>query len=173
MSTMVYIKRVMHACPPHVARMIQCMALIAVVKLGPPTRPILVDKGAPKRSILVKLEETGGPILVHFGPPSRPLWAPGRPIFANFGHFWGAKTSDFGQTLTANSALFSVQGGPTRISKQAAESSKQAASKQQAAAASSKHARNGEKSQLHRGASDSAKILVGGTYGCEGQPHKV
>ena len=47
------------------------------VKLGTPTRPILVDTGASKRSILVKLEAAGGPILVNFGPPSRPLWAPG------------------------------------------------------------------------------------------------
>ena len=38
--------------------------------------------------------------------------------------------------------------------------------------AASKHARNGEKSQLRGGASDSAKILVDATYGCEGQPHK-
>ena len=52
-----------------------------------------------------------------------------------------------------------------RFSKQQAASSKQQAS--------SKHARNGKKSQLHRGASASAKILVDGTYGCEGQPHKV
>ena len=40
-------------------------------------------------------------------------------------------------------------------------------------AASSKHARNGAKSHLCRGASDSAKILVDATYECEGQPHKV
>ena len=37
----------------------------------------------------------------------------------------------------------------------------------------SKHARNGQKSQLCRGASDSAKNLVDATYGCEGQLHKV
>ena len=42
----------------------------------------------------------GGPIEVNFGPPSGPLWAPGRPIFADFGHFWGAETPDFGQTWT-------------------------------------------------------------------------
>ena len=59
------------------------------VKLGTPSRSILVDTGAPKRSILVQLEGAGGPILVIFGPPSRPLSAPGRPSFANFGHFWG------------------------------------------------------------------------------------
>ena len=39
--------------------------------------------------------------------------------------------------------------------------------------ASSKHAQTGQKSQLCHGASDSAIILVEGTYGCEGQPHKV
>ena len=45
------------------------------VKLGTPTGPILVDTGAQKRSILVKLEAVGGPILFHFGPPSQPLSA--------------------------------------------------------------------------------------------------
>ena len=59
------------------------------VKLGTPTQPILVDTGAPKRSILVKIGAARGPRLVNFGLPSRPLWAPGRPIFANLGHFWG------------------------------------------------------------------------------------
>ena len=73
-------------------------------KLGTPTRPILVDTRAQKRSNLVKLEAVGGPISVHFGPPSQPPWAPGRPIFASFGHFWGAKTPDFGQIWNANSA---------------------------------------------------------------------
>ena len=52
-----------------------------------------------------------------------------------------------------------------QASKQAASSKQQAASKQ--------HARNGEKSQLPRGASDSAEILVDDTYGCEVQSHKV
>ena len=51
-----------------------------------------------------------------------------------------------------------------------AASSKQQASKQQA---SKQHARNGEKSELRRGASDSAEILVDDTYGCEVQSHKV
>ena len=73
-----------------------------LVKLGTLTRPILVDTGAQKQSILVTLEAVNGPILVHFGPPSQPLWAPGRPILANFGHFWGAKTPDFGQTWNTN-----------------------------------------------------------------------
>ena len=68
------------------------------VKLGTLTLPILADMTAHKHSILVKLEAVGGPILVHFGPPSQPLWAPGRPIFANFGHFWGVKAPDFDQT---------------------------------------------------------------------------
>ena len=45
------------------------------------------------------------------------------------------------------------------------------ASKQQAP--SSKHARTGEKSQLHRGPSDSANVLTDATYGCEAPPHKV
>ena len=48
--------------------------------------------------------------------------------------------------------------------------SKQAASKQQA---SKQHARNGQKSELRRGASYSAEILVDDTYGCEVQSHKV
>jgi hypothetical protein len=48
----------------------------------------------------------------------------------------------------------------------ASSSKQQAASKQQ-------HARNGEKSEFRRGASDSAEILVDDTYGCEGQPYKV
>ena len=38
--------------------------------------------------------------------------------------------------------------------------------------ANSKHAGNGEKSQIHGGASDAAKILVDALYGCEGQPYK-
>ena len=75
------------------------------VNLGTPTGPILVDTGAQKRSIfLVKLDAVGGPILVHFRPPSQSLWAPGRQIFANVGHFQGAKTPDFGQTWNADSA---------------------------------------------------------------------
>ena len=44
-----------------------------------------------------------------------------------------------------------------------------AASKQ----ASKQHARNGGKSELRRGASDSGEILVDDAYGCEGQPHTV
>ena len=76
------------------------------VELGTLTRPILVDKGAQKLSILVKLKAVGGRILVHFGPPSQPLWAPGRPIFAKSGHFWGAKTPDVSQTWNPNSAHF-------------------------------------------------------------------
>ena len=67
-------------------------------KLGPLTRPILVDTGAQKWSIFVELEAVSGPILVHFGPQGQPLWAPGRPIFANFGQFWGAKTPNFSRT---------------------------------------------------------------------------
>ena len=51
------------------------------------------------------------------------------------------------------------------------------ASKQQGASskaqAASKHARNADTSHLRSGASDSAKILVDATYGCEGQPHEV
>ena len=47
----------------------------------------------------------------------------------------------------------------------AASSSKQEASKQ--------HTRNGEKSDIRRGASDSGEILVDDTYGCEVQSHKV
>ena len=66
------------------------------VKVETLPRPILVDTRVQKRSIWVKLEAVGGPILVPFGPPSQPLWAPGRPIFANFGYFWGTKTPDFG-----------------------------------------------------------------------------
>ena len=72
------------------------------VKLGPLTRPILVDTGAQKWSILVKFEAVGGPILVLSWPPSQSLWAPGRQILANFGQFRGAKTPDFGQTWNAN-----------------------------------------------------------------------
>ena len=45
------------------------------------------------------------------------------------------------------------------------------ASKQQAA--SKQHARNGPKSELRRGASDSGEILVDDTYGCEVQSHKA
>ena len=52
--------------------------------------------------------------------------------------------------------------------KQQAASSKQAVSKR---AASTREMV--EKSQLHCGASDSAKNLVDATHGCEGQPHKV
>ena len=74
-------------------------------KLGSLTPPILVDTGRQKGSILVKLEAVGRPILVHFRPPSQPLRAPARPIFANFGHFLGAKTPDFGRTWNANLAL--------------------------------------------------------------------
>ena len=73
------------------------------VKLGTLTRPILVHTEAHKYSISVTLA-VGGPILVHFGPPSQRPWAPGRLIFANFGHFWGAKTPDFSQTWNTNSA---------------------------------------------------------------------
>ena len=37
--------------------------------------PILVDTGAPKRSILVNLGAARGPIMVNFGPQSRPILA--------------------------------------------------------------------------------------------------
>ena len=73
------------------------------VTVGTLNRPILVDTGAQKRSTLVTLEAVGGPILVHFESPSQPLWAPDRPIFANFGHFWGPKAPDFGHSWNANS----------------------------------------------------------------------
>jgi hypothetical protein len=46
-------------------------------------------------------------------------------------------------------------------------------SKQQQAASKQQHARNGEKSDFRRGASDSGEILVDDTYGCEVQSHKV
>ena len=46
---------------------------------------VRVDTGAPKRSSLVKFGVARGPILVNFGPPSRPVWAPGT---ANFRRFW-------------------------------------------------------------------------------------
>ena len=46
-------------------------------------------------------------------------------------------------------------------------------SKQQQAASKQQHARNGEKSELRRGASDSGEILVDDTYGGEVQSHKV
>ena len=74
------------------------------VKIGTPTWPIFVDTGGRKCSISVKLEAVGGPISVYFGLPSQPLWAPGRPIFANLDNFWGAKTPDFRQTWNANMA---------------------------------------------------------------------
>ena len=90
--------RIGDICPPARAPFswvlpLGCFRILAIfgaprrpisVKLGTPTRPILVDTGGQKQSILVKLEAVGGPILVNFGPPSQPLWAPGRPIFANF-----------------------------------------------------------------------------------------
>ena len=83
--------------------------------LGVPRRPILVNserqlgpfwltQQRKDGEFSVKFEAVGGPILVHFGPPSQPLWAPGRPIFANFGHYSGAKTPDFGQPLNGNTA---------------------------------------------------------------------
>ena len=75
-----------------------------LVKFGTLTWPILVDTGVQKRSMLVTLEAVGGPILVHFGPPSQPPWATVQSVFANFGHLWGARTPDFGQTLNANLA---------------------------------------------------------------------
>ena len=69
------------------------------VKLGRLIRPILVDTGAQKRSILVKLEAVSGPILVHFGPHGQPLWAQGRPIFANFWPFFGRQDARFQSNL--------------------------------------------------------------------------
>ena len=80
------------------------------------TRPIWVDTGAPKCTFFVKLEAVGGPVLVHFGPPSQLLWAPGWLIFANFGHCWVAKTPDFGQTWNANSGHFVRHRGAKMVS---------------------------------------------------------
>ena len=56
--------------------------------------------------------------------------------------------------------------------------SKQAATARASAAApgssrNTKHAQNGQKSQLCRGALDLAKNLVNDTHGCEAQSHKV
>ena len=62
-------------------------------------------------SILVKSGSARGPISVNFGPQSQPVWAPGRPIFPDFGHFLGAETPDFGQTWTADSAHFGRHRG--------------------------------------------------------------
>ena len=47
------------------------------------------------------------------------------------------------------------------------------AASKQAASSKQQHARNGEKSEFRRGASDLIEILADDTYGCEGQPHKV
>ena len=63
--------------------------------------------------------------------------------------------------------------GLAAASKQQAASNKQQATSSKQQAASKQHARNGEKSELRRGALDVVEILVHDTYGCEVQSPKV
>ena len=44
-----------------------------------------------------------------------PLGLPGRPLLADFGHFWGAETPDFGQIWTADSVHFGRLGGAKMV----------------------------------------------------------